>query len=300
MFRVVSLEDYLHTHSMDSRIELQLEKTVVVLGPSVTTCLLNDTSELPPLTFESIRSTLFGDASSGSETDQLASRLQKTFPLAEAKETTAGNSPATVVEQLLDLQRSGALLAYLYPDTVVDRALGLASFSAVDVKKWVDHAQGIMHLYGVHTDVDSVQCMQDEKPIVTDSLLDVVKDKLCVCLGFDGDAEVQRDLHCFASQVPCDREAKQPRILLPCEKVFDTVRSLPVPITGNCCEALCPVGDTSKAIGLCGVILCCVMTIEREKKVKSIGLPRGALVVIVTARLKLFVVIWLANPTATF
>ena len=223
---------------MDSRIEVQLNRTVVMLGPEVTIALSTDPNDLPPLTFRSLHNKL----------------EQNTKPIDISPLQQQGRSPApaarkgnvsshTITEKLMELQRKGALLAYLYPDTVIDEALGLESFDNSKVDKWMQHKRSLMHVFGHNNNADSMLCFKENQnqPLVSDEFLNATSDKIYVCVGFNESS----DLDSFLRQLP----REEPRhILLPCESVISASRGLFVPCA-NCYKSLCPMGDTSMAIG---------------------------------------------------
>ena len=231
---------------MDSRIELQPDKTIIVLGAEIIASLTKKSDAVPPVTFRSLKEMLLQNPTDLSENKMLQSRqLQGMFGGGDVRKM---NSNSSLLDRLLELQRNGALLACLYPDVVVDQILEQQSLSSVHVDKWVDQCKGIMHLYGVCSDVESMQCLIKDQPILSDAILNVFKNKLCVCVGFSNDQDAQSDMQCFLSQLPVE---EMQCILLPSESVSNTSQGLSVPV-GNSHEALwslCPIGDTSKAIG---------------------------------------------------
>ncbi len=210
---------------MDSRIEVQLSRTVIMLGPEVT------------IAFRS----LYNELEQNTKPIDNSPLVQARSPAAARK----GNASShTITERLVELQRKGALLAYLFPDTVIDESLGLESFDTSKMDKWMQHERGLMHVFGHYNNTDSMLCSKENQnqPLVSDEFLNATNDKIYICVGFN---ESSSDLDSFLRQLP--REESR-HILLPCESIISASRGLFVPCA-NCYESLCPMGDTSIAIG---------------------------------------------------
>ena len=233
---------------MNSRIEVQPDRTIIILGPMITASLQNGDEKCSLLSLETLKNKLmkvyarYDDDLSGN--GAIHSWLQETFAIDKKK-----LRKPPIVERLLDLQRNGALLAYLYPDNIIDQALDQEALTASDVQKWIAdenvHSRKIMHVFGVYTDVESLRCWQKEGPFVPDTLANAFRNKVCICVGFS-EENVQHDLEYFLSRVSIDTML---RPLLTCSKPVECTRCLCIP-GSSLPEAVCSIGDTSKAIGL--------------------------------------------------
>lgn len=86
--------------------------------------------------------------------------------LAESFSTISGlptpHSPNHLVEKLQSLLRMGTLMIYTYYDMVLDRALGTQPIimeNEDDVRNWASRqTPGILHVHGIHTQPASVCC----------------------------------------------------------------------------------------------------------------------------------------------
>ncbi len=235
---------------MDPRIELQPDNTIIVLGAGAMSMMTKNNHPAPqPTTFRSLKKTLLQNPADINSIFQ-SGQLQEMLGCATSSEedTRKVNSNNTsLLDRLLELQRNGALLAYMYPDIVIDEALEQDSLSSGHVDQWVDHSKGIMHLYGVCSDVESMQWLKEkEHPTLSDAIVNVFRNKSCVCVGFGTDKDAQNDLQSFLNQLPAD---KMQSILIPSETSLKTVCGLPVPVRDSQYDSIYPIGDLSKAIG---------------------------------------------------
>lgn len=217
------------------RIELQMDKTVFVLGAGIIASLKHQDNGLVQECISRLRLENTAQSNALLVQTQLE-QLLTNFPQSSSRGLS-----------LADFQRKGALLAYLYADKTIDQALDQSSLTATNVDKWVEQSTtGIMHLFGVCNDIDSMQYLENDTTVIPDSLLHVFKHKVCVCIGFD--QEGQTDLQAFLNQLPL---REMPNVLLPCSsmsKIEAATLGLPVSVA-NYFEKLTPAGNSTKALG---------------------------------------------------
>lgn len=219
---------------MNTKIEIQLNKTIIVVGPTVTASVLGKDSRRPPFSFESMKTIL------------MENTLQDNCTIDALQQSTTSSN---VVDRLREMQRQGALLAYLYPDNVLATAMEQEPLTAVLVEQWLQQQQscrsGIMHIFGSCRDVGSMQCLEMGKPTIPESILRVFSDRTCVCVGFGLESEDKGDLAVFLNQLP-----PTTNVLVAHEndEVPDNGIGLPVAVE-SALKAVYPIGDTSKALG---------------------------------------------------
>lgn len=220
---------------------MQMNKTVIVIGPDVTISLVGDNpTALPPLSFESAKQFL-----RGGDGTTIRDGRRSLLEACTANIHQSSSNARNVVVRLQELQHQGALLAYLYPDNVLDTVMKQEPLTAGLVDKWLSSRNGIMHIFGSCNDVESMQCLENARPCIPDSILDVFSNKACVCIGFESD--VQSDLEIFLDQLL----PRTTNVLVAYENDFpdrSLGMGLPVAVKSTS-KALCSIGDTSQALG---------------------------------------------------
>lgn len=216
---------------MMDRIELQMDKTVFVMGAGITASLKHEKDRVMQECVAKLRLENSNAVLVETQLEQILASFDQ---------------PSSDGLSLADFQRKGALLAYLYADKTIDQALDQSSLTATNVDKWVEQSTtGIMHLFGVCNDIDSMQYLENDTTIVPDSLLHVFKHKVCVCIGFD--QEGQTDLQTFLNQLPL---REMPNVLLPCSSMSKIESTVGLPISvDNVLDKLSPLENSTKTIG---------------------------------------------------
>ena len=242
---------------MDPRVELQPERTIIVLGPQFTYSFITSDVKSPPVTYRSMKSQLLQASKSIEETASMEYRLRRLQRegllqswLQETYSTDCCLQQTPVLQRLLELQQHGALIAYLYPDDICEQAFEQDSLVADQAENWRNGTcNGIMHPFGVYTDAQSMLTWKNDELVLPKPVADAFQDKVCVCVGFEGEDE--QDLQFFLSQISFSDD--KPRLpLLLCKKRWEYHfnPSLCLPIyQASLPNALCIIGDTSKAIG---------------------------------------------------
>lgn len=232
---------------MEPRVELQPDKTLIVLGPHFAASLVErseeakEVSTIPPLTYVELAEILSRSHSKKQHATDAVLRkwLQNNLQNSEKTRRSA------LLDRLVELQREGALIAYSYVDETVCSAAKQVPLQPDQTEDWANgKVQGILHLFGSSSAPGSV-CMNIVQDCMT-SLRLVLRERACVMLGFDGGRNPFMDvfLQLCKSAGACAPlcAAKEGWIASPAMSVLP----LPVdPIAAEVCEA----GEITRSVG---------------------------------------------------
>lgn len=250
---------------MEPLIELQAEKTVVVLGPLFAGSLLEEGARQPPLEYHSLKAQLLQAVRQVNGAKKLkeisgtlvqdAMKLLQNCGLLEQWLSVTFTGQNTVgtpqLEVLLEMQRRGALLVSPHLDSVCEQASGLPSLTLSQITEWSRGACGILHPFGVHTDKDSLSRFMDHGLTtlsrMPEALSAVLRERTFVFLGFNTEDDYFRSLVDIAS-THCPQK---PLHILP--RACCTTTSFPsliVPVKDiHAADVLSLVGEPAKQLG---------------------------------------------------
>lgn len=171
---------------MDSRIEVSAENTLFILGPHFAASLsstapVGDAGEVfrsvPPLSCVELVSN-WRESGADATTNGILEWVEKNTQ--ECPKTE--RSP--LLEQLIELQCNGALIAYSYVDTTVSVASSQPIILPGDAPQWISgETRGILHLFGACTTPDSIRAQFSEN--TKEHLLPLLKKRTCLMIGFE-------------------------------------------------------------------------------------------------------------------
>ena len=245
---------------MEPRVEIQPENTLFILGTDFASSLVaRDSSYIPPLTYSTFKTQLTEAAKTVGQDNAtttveclrvlkenriLHQWLQETFSLSDC---TLLQTP--LLQRIIDLQRLGALVVYLHPDTVCEEAMQQPGFSMDQADTWVTGGEpGILHPFGLNKKPNSLVkwssgCDQLSLPT---TFTNVLQNRVCICIGLPTEPETEESftqmfmqlLHIHSPNFPlCVGAASNaPWSVLHIHNV-----QLP--------RALCSAEDTSRALG---------------------------------------------------
>ena len=234
---------------MDPRVELQPDKTLIILGPHFAASLVEgdeeekEVSTLSPLTYVELAEIL----SSSRATKQHATDKVLCEWLENNLQNSAKSRCSALLARLVDLQGEGALIAYSYVDETVSNAAQQVAIQPNQTKDWASgRAKGILHLFGICSAPESVRLSIAEESAHYLKLL--LHERACVLLGFDGgrdpfmDVFLQLCTSAGASTPLC--VTKESWTLSP------SLSALPLPVPDpSAPEILCEIGDLTKSVG---------------------------------------------------
>ena len=245
---------------MEPRVEIQPENTLFILGTEFASSLVaRDSSYIPPLTYSAFKTQLTEAATTVGQDNAtttveclrvlkenriLHQWLQETFSLSDC---TLLQTP--LLQHIIDLQRLGALVVYLHPDTICEEAMQQPGFSMDQADTWVTGGEpGILHPFGLNKKPNSLVkwssgCDQLSLPT---AFTNALQNRVCICIGLPTEQETEKSftqmfmqlLHIHSPNFPlCVGAASNaPWPVLHIHNV-----QLP--------RALCSAEDTSRALG---------------------------------------------------
>lgn len=252
---------------METRLEIQPDKTLLVIGPAFAASLLDKEggcTRQPPLTYTAFKTQLAEAARRLEERPRIEEGagavetnlrvLKKSKFLKQWLESTFNNTGSVVVEtpllqQIVKMQQLGALVAYLHMDSLVEDSLHQPGYTAKDAGAWIK-TPGILHPFGHYRDPESL--VEGCRPAVPPSLAQVLTERTCLYIGFYDDVKENVLLKNFM-QVASAYSNRVSFCIQP--QSSTTFNSLGLPSSAltinNVClpDGLCHLEKTSKELG---------------------------------------------------
>lgn len=256
---------------MEPSVELEPTNTLLVLGPEFATSLLQQqaatSNGVPPVGYAALKreldqyTSLKEDDTASLMDDQLKTLsehrlleqwLNKLFTL----QGTTAVQRTPLAHCIAKLQQMGALVAYLYPDTICEEAMQCSSYTLEQVLQWRRNGAtdaGILHPFGVYTDPTSLLSAANIQPPL--ELVNTLKDRVTVCIGFSTEDKEQdvffqkflKLVTTYSRYVPlCLSSSNQWSPLNQKEEeepLLVNIQNINLP------QGLCHIGETSKEIG---------------------------------------------------
>ena len=218
-------------------MEIQPNRTLIVLGPHFAASLVKDDNE-----GDEIVSTLhplsYTDFEAGSS--DLSKWMQK-------NQQNFNVHRSSLLDRLLELQRDGALIVYGYIDQTVSTAAQQVALVSEQAEEWASgKTSGILHPFGVCVDPESIR-LDISKECV--SCLDrLLQERACIMLGY---LDNQPDSCLIQLLQMCKESGADLPLSLAGETSCPSTNSilqLPVP-DPTATEVICGIQNSTRKIG---------------------------------------------------